>query len=133
MTQNCHIVVIDDDLTILNITKMGLERQGFKVTLFSKPDEAISYFQEHNSIIDLIITDKNMPIITGEEILRIFKKTCPLIPIIVLTGFLDEEEAQELNRLGSSKNLLKPISLKELSAEIKGLLKITEERISLND
>lgn len=124
MTQESNILVIDDEVITLKMTKIGLERLGYTVAVFSKPNEAISYFKEHHSIVKLVITDKNMPNISGVDILKKFKEIDENIPIIVLTGFIESEEDRQLLELGSFKNLLKPISLKELSIEIQAALSL---------
>jgi len=124
LPDSANILVIDDEAITLKMTKAGLERLGFKVAIFSKPDEAISYFSKHHSLIKLVITDKNMPLISGVEILKTFKEINPSIPVLILTGFIEIDEDEELKRMGSRKNLLKPISLKELAKEINEILQV---------
>jgi DNA-binding response OmpR family regulator len=125
LTQESNILVIDDEVITLKMTKIGLERLGYVVAVFSKPKEAIAYFEEHHSIVKLVITDKNMPNISGVDILKKFKEIDANIPIIVLTGFIESEEDRQLLELGAYKNLLKPISLKELSVEIRAALSLS--------
>ena len=117
-----NILIIDDEAVTLRMTKLGLERLGYQVAVFSKPQDAIDYFTKYHGVIQLVITDKNMPAISGEEILKRFKIINPEVPVAILTGFINDLEDQELKELGSIKNLLKPISLKELTSEIEILL-----------
>lgn len=116
------ILVIDDETTTLKMTKLALEKLDYRVAIFSKPGEALDYFEEEHKIIDLVITDKNMPKMGAEEVIVQFKKISANTPIIVLTGFTDKGEDASLMALGATKVLMKPVSMRELDSEIRLVL-----------
>ena len=62
-----RILAVDDELDILTIIKMSLERYNHKVDTFSNPLKALSHF-EKNPAYDLVITDIRMPYMTGYEL-----------------------------------------------------------------
>jgi len=116
-----NILVIDDETLTLKMTKKALEHNGFNVAIFSRPLNSLKYFQENYQVIDLVITDKNMPEISGQQILTEFKKFCKQTPIFVLTGFSDPEEDKLMIEAGVTKILQKPLSIRDLIAEINEL------------
>lgn len=113
-----NILVIDDEALTLKMTKQGLERSGFNVAIFSRPLESLKYFQEQHEIIDLVITDKNMPEMSGLQIISEFRKSCSETPIFVLTGFSDPVEDKIMHDAGVTKILMKPLSIRDLIKEI---------------
>jgi len=117
------ILVIDDETTTLKMTKLALEKLSYRVAIFSKPREALEYFREEHELIDLVVTDKNMPKMGAEEVIIQFKEVSGETPILVLTGFTDTGEDQALVNLGATKVLMKPLSMRELDDEIQLVLK----------
>jgi len=113
-----NILVIDDEALTLKMTKQGLERSGFNVAIFSRPLESLKYFQEQHQIIDLVITDKNMPEMSGQQLISEFRKFCTKTPIFVLTGFSDPVEDKIMHDAGATKILMKPLSIRDLIKEI---------------
>jgi len=119
MEQMKNILVIDDETTTLKMTKQGLERSGFNVAIFSKPTESVEYFAKNHNIIHLVITDKNMPKMSGLEIIEQYRKYNKDVPIFVLTGFSDPAEDEHMKKLGATKVLMKPLSIRDIIREIK--------------
>lgn len=117
-----NILVIDDETMTLKMTKQGLERSGFSVAIFSRPEKSLEYFREANQGLDLIITDKNMPTLTGLQLIEKFREIKSDIPIFVLTGFSDHEEDEKLMKAGATKILMKPLSIRDIVKEIKETL-----------
>ncbi len=116
-----NILVIDDEALTLKMTKQGLERSGFNVAIFSRPVESLSYFKDNFEIIDLVITDKNMPQMSGIQLLEEFRLLSKDIPVFVLTGFSDPAEDQVMIDAGVTKILMKPLSIRDIIKEINEL------------
>ena len=112
------ILIIDDEVVTLNLTKQGLEKLGYEVEIFSMATKALSYIGDHHKEIDLIISDKSMPFMGGLELLKEVRKIDPILPVYILTGYSSQEDDQEFLKAGVTKILTKPISLKELQKEI---------------
>jgi two-component system, response regulator, stage 0 sporulation protein F len=113
-----NILIIDDEAMTLKMTKQGLERSGFNVAIFSRPQESLEYFKTHHEIIDLVITDKNMPQMSGVQIIEEFRKFNKDVPIFVLTGFSDPAEDETMKKIGATKILMKPLSIRDIIKEI---------------
>lgn len=100
------------------MTKQGLERKGHNVAIFSRPEESLTYFKDHHNIIDLVITDKNMPLMSGPQLIKEFRKYNQETPIFVLTGYSDPEEDVSMKEIGATKILMKPLSIRDIVKEI---------------
>lgn len=117
-------MIVDDEATTLKMTKQGLERFDFNVAIFSKPHEALEYFRTNKDQIDLVISDKSMPKMNGEELVKNIRLISQSIPIFVLSGFVSKEDDTELISIGATKVLLKPLSIKDIVVELRDTLKI---------
>ena len=114
------ILVVDDEMVMVNLLTDLFEENGYEViTALSGPDGIIRAKDENP---DLIILDINMPGMVGcamSEVLKEIERT-KHIPIIFLTGFLDEEDADELkHELAGHSLLTKPFNNDELLAKVK--------------
>lgn len=112
------IIVIDDESMTLKMTKESLERLGFVVAIFSKAQEALDYYLKNKGSVDLILSDKSMPRMTGLEFTRKVREHDPDIPILILTGYASNEDDVIIKNIGVTKVLFKPISMRELAEEM---------------
>lgn len=117
-----NIMIVDDEAVTLKMTKQGLEKFDYNVAIFSKPLEALEYFKVNFQSIHLIISDKSMPKMNGEELVKRMRELHPDIPIIVLSGFVSNEDDSILYENGASKILLKPLSIRDIVREVKDCL-----------
>lgn len=120
---NAHrILVCDDEPHIVHVVAMKLRNGGFDVLTAADGEEAFGLACE--SVPDLVVTDYQMPVLSGLELcakLRAESKTCE-IPIIMLTarGFsLSEDDLEGTN---IRKVLPKPFSPREVLASVRELL-----------
>jgi len=117
---NGKILVIDDEISILEVVKLGLEEGGFKVDVFSDPIEALNGFSEGN--YDAVLTDINMPEMSGLEVLRRCKKIDPEAVVILITAYSSIDSAIEAIRGGALDYIRKPFRMEELILRLKEAL-----------
>lgn len=122
MEKQYNLLIVDDEVVTLKLTKQGLERLGYNVAIFSRPEESLEYFKNNKDNVHLIISDKSMPRMRGIELLKEIRKIDKEIPFFILTGYTTTEDDEVLLKEGVTKILMKPLSLKELVAEIKTAL-----------
>lgn len=122
MEKQYNLLIVDDEVVTLKLTKQGLERLGYNVAIFSRPEESLEYFKNNKDSVHLIISDKSMPRMRGIELLKEIRKIDKEIPFFILTGYTTTEDDEVLLKEGVTKILMKPLSLKELVAEIKTAL-----------
>ena len=104
------ILAMDDDDLIRSLMERLLEREGH--TVISFPDAAPALETVDFSQIDLIITDLSMPT-NGEQATRVIRDRGHKTPLIVLSGYVTEEKALYLKRLGAQEIIHKPFQLQE--------------------
>jgi len=117
-----HIMLVDDEKTILEVFKGILEKQGYKITTFKDGLSALQAFTNAPGLFDLIITDMTMPKMTGDELSARILKIRKDLPIVICTGFSDTFTEDMAQKMGIRKYVLKPISGQELSVIIRELL-----------
>ncbi|WP_027815356.1 response regulator [Paraburkholderia bannensis] len=115
-----HILVVDDDPAMRELIGDYLSENDFRVTSASNGAELATALQEH--ALDLVILDLKLPDEDGAQIARRMRETSSL-PIIVVTGRLDEADRVMALELGADDYLTKPFSLRELLARIRTVLR----------
>lgn len=112
-----NILVLDDDDIVLLAMKETLEREGYLVTAFTSPNEAIKAV--HESRFSTIISDHRMPEMTGLEFLDKCKQTQPNASRILITAVLTLNTVVEaVNRGEIFRFLAKPWIREELIATV---------------
>lgn len=114
------VYLLDDEPFILEGLKYILpwEEYGFKIV--GTASNGIDGFEEIiNSNIDLIITDINMPNMTGLELIKSLRERNYITNFIVLSAFQEFEYARKAIKMGAENYLLKPIDTDELSNTLK--------------
>lgn len=112
--KNITILYAEDEAALREITLNILKGFTKKQFVAQNGAEGLELFTQNESEIDLIITDVNMPIMNGLEMIREIKKLNPNIPIIVATAFSNTEYLLEAIDIGVDKYVLKPIDMKKL-------------------
>ena len=83
-----NILLIDDDVDVLTVTKKILKEHGYHVTAAYNSLNAIEIFKEHSEKIQLVITDMVMPLVEGDEFIQIAKSIKPETRVIVVSAYL---------------------------------------------
>lgn len=84
-----HIMIVDDDSDVLNFLSDLLENHGYHVMPVNNALSAIDLFKANLSRINLVITDIVMPLVEGNDLIRILKGISPEVLIIAISGFSD--------------------------------------------
>ncbi len=108
------VLYCEDEEYLRDITKGILESFTKKQFICKDGAEGLEVFKKNQQVIDLIITDVNMPNMNGLEMAKEIKKINPNMPIVVATAFSNSEYLLEAINLGVDKYVLKPINIKKL-------------------
>src|SRR5215469_4142109 len=81
-----RILIVDDDPDITFAFKLGLERNGFAVTVFNDPLKALSKFT--TALYDFLLLDVRMPKMNGFELYREFEKVDHNLKVCFMTSFV---------------------------------------------
>ena len=120
-----NILVVDDDPDIRRINAMVLHRAGHHVD--TAEDGAVAWEALGTSRYDLMITDNNMPNLTGMELLKKLYASRMALPFIMATGKMPEEEFVRYPWLRPAATLLKPYMVEELLGVVKKVLRETDD------
>jgi CheY-like chemotaxis protein len=120
------VLVVDDESAVRRFLRRALERNGFEVLEAANGTEALHVAESHRSPIDAVVTDVDMPEMSGIALARELARSLPETPVLYLSGssrdFLDDLDAQEA--LGDF--LQKPFTEQELVDELRRLIAATE-------
>lgn len=112
--KNITILYAEDEKDLREVTHQILKGFTKKQYVAQNGQEGLELFKEHENEIDLIITDVNMPLLNGLEMVKEIKKINLNIPIIVATAFSNKEYLLEAIDIGIDKYVLKPIDISKL-------------------
>ena len=117
------VLVIDDEENIIDLIKLGLKYEGFKVEAASDGEEGITVAQRYNPVF--IILDWMLPDMDGLEVCRRLRTnpTTQDIPILLLTAKDAIVNRVEGLNTGADDYLTKPFSFEELVARIRAILR----------
>jgi EAL domain-containing protein (putative c-di-GMP-specific phosphodiesterase class I) len=107
-----RILLVDDDEAVSRVYVKALRREGFHVFATSNALQARELFQ--HEAIDLVLSDINMPGMSGIQLLELLRRQDLDVPVILMTGAPGIESATEAVALGAMRYLTKPIDLGEL-------------------
>jgi PAS domain S-box-containing protein len=104
-----HVLLVDDEPALCSALEGLLQRMNYAVTSLKSPTEAINTFLAHPDRFDLVITDMEMPGMTGLDLAKELLKLRPALPVLLTTGWYDTETRECVRRLGIRDLLMKPI------------------------
>ncbi len=119
-----RILLVDDEVSIVNMGKQVLEKYGYQVTAHVDSLAALGEFKQNPKAFDLVITDMTMPNMTGDILARSIKSLRQDIPIILCTGFSEKISKNNYASDMIDEFLMKPISIKAFNHAIRRLLDV---------
>jgi two-component system alkaline phosphatase synthesis response regulator PhoP len=115
-----RVLVVDDDVKTVELVKLYLNRDGYKVLTAHNGTDALRLSREGHP--DLIVLDLMLPGIDGLHVCRTIRSESD-VPIIMLTAKTTEEDRLTGLDLGADDYVTKPFSPKELAARIRAVLR----------
>ncbi len=120
MTKPKHVFFVDDDPKAGELFCRFIDETQYTVNTYQNPKIALRAFKE--TPCDLIITDMKMPEMTGIELLNAVKSINSDIPVIIITGYSNVDNAIQALRLGAADFIKKPYDTEELLRQIELIL-----------
>ena len=115
-----RILVVEDDAAVRRVNAEVLTFSGYHVDSAEDGAAAWEVLQRHN--YDLMVTDNQMPRLTGIELIRKLHDAGVALPVIMATGNAPDEQLTRYNSLQPARVLLKPFSFHELLAAVNEVL-----------
>jgi DNA-binding NtrC family response regulator len=120
-TPQISLLLVDDEIGFVEVLSKRISRRGMAVTAASSGSEAIQTLRRGD--FDVAVLDLKMEDMDGIEVLKIFKKMAPAMPVIMLTGHGSESSAREGIKFGAFDYLTKPYELEDLIRKIKDAIR----------
>jgi CheY-like chemotaxis protein len=118
----CVLVAEDEALIALSLADL-LEAEGYDVHLALNGTAALAAARSLGADLDLLVTDLNMPGMTGEDLICALRAERPALPVVVITGSAPPGGAEELHRQGGGHGplalLQKPVAAADLFAALR--------------
>ena len=120
---NVHILLVDDEPSVLFALKLLLQALGYRVSEFNVAADALSFLQDGKHA-DMFLCDLKMPQMNGMEVLAALQSEPALkqIPLVFLSASAESERLEEALRLGASGYVTKPFNFAQLQAVLKQYL-----------
>jgi len=119
---------VDDEEPLVFLTTRVLERLGYRVTGRIDPRQALEEFRADPAQFDAVVSDLSMPGMTGPELARAMLGIRPNIPIVLISGYIRDEDLKAVRELGIRDLVLKPNTVEDLGVTLHRVL--TEEGAS---
>jgi DNA-binding response OmpR family regulator len=100
---------VDDDPSIGQCLSLFLRGQGYEVSCFTDGRRVLEHLKTNRP--DLLITDIQMPAMSGLELIKQVREIKPTLPVITMSGAWDEATSYELSKLAVNVYLPKPFDL----------------------
>jgi len=117
------ILYLDDEEAMVNLASRMLRGLGYRVSGFVQPEKALSALKENPSGFDLVVTDYNMPRISGLQVAAETSMLRSDLPVMVTSGYVTDEMREKAREAGVRHLVAKPGSMDEMCAIIEDALR----------
>jgi two-component system alkaline phosphatase synthesis response regulator PhoP len=114
------VLVVDDDVKTVELVKLYLNRDGYRVITAYNGNDALALAREAQP--DLIVLDLMLPGVNGLDVCRILRRESD-VPIIMLTALTTDDDRLTGLDLGADDYVTKPFSPRELAARVRAVLR----------
>ena len=115
-----NILIVDDEIKITQVIKAYLDKEGYNCIVANNGEQALKYFYNNN--FDLIILDRMIPDISGEDICKKIRETS-MVHIIMLTAKIEDEDRIDGFNIVCDDYVCKPFNVKELVLRVKAVFR----------
>ena len=116
------VLLVDDEESVLRVTKRILESQGLSVITARDGQEGVDVFRERMTEIDCVLLDLTMPRMDGEQALGNLRELRPDIPVLLSSGFSESEVVKRFVGKGLTGFVGKPYNFDELLSAVHRIL-----------
>ncbi len=117
-TTNRHVMYVDDEPSMVFLVTRMLKKLGYRVTAFDRPEQAIVALRTDPAAFDVLVSDFNMPGLSGLDVARAALQIRPALPVVIASGYITEELRAGADQLGVQHLIYKPNTVEELCQAI---------------
>ena len=122
------MLLVDDSRDMLELLRRYMNGMGLTPFTCNNVVDAIEVLEQ--GPVDLVITDLNMPEVSGTQLVRYIGQHFPKIPVLVITGFPDVQVAVDVMKQGAVEFLVKPVTEAELRTAVEKVLGTNTEEVA---
>ncbi|HKL01957.1 MAG TPA: response regulator [Desulfotignum sp.] len=116
------ILLVEDEPSILRMTRMMLERKGYVVLTATTPAEALEKAKSHSDSIDLLMTDVIMPEMNGRDLAEKITALYPGINLLFMSGYTADVIANQGMLDANVAFIQKPFSMADMTEKLRNIL-----------
>ncbi len=116
------VLVVDDEEPVRAVAQAVLEKWGFDVVQAADGQEALAVFQQQADAICAVLLDFTMPQMNGDEAFLEMHRNRPSIPVILMSGYAEEDTVSEFTEQGLAGFIHKPFQPSMLMEKLRGVL-----------
>jgi nitrogen-specific signal transduction histidine kinase/ActR/RegA family two-component response regulator len=117
-----RVLLVEDEPSLASMSARRLAELGYRVTAETDAVKALATVRERPEAFDLVISDYLMPQLLGVDLAREIHSLRPALPIVLLTGFIENLPAEAIRAAGVRRVLKKPVTLRELGVALREVL-----------
>ncbi len=117
-----HVLYVDDDPVMVLMVQGLLQRAGYRVSTFEDSREAMATLRAQPDAFEAVVTDHNMPGLSGLDIARELAGLRPGLPVVISSGYVSEEMLAVAGQLGVRRVMQKEYTLEQLTDILHRLL-----------
>lgn len=117
-----HVVYVDDYSGMRELIEEALPDAGFRVTSFDRAMSALTFLQTSSTVCDAVVSDYKLIDLDGLELLRQVKRLFPDLPVIIVSGYVDDTLRARAVERGAAAVLSKTEDLEKLCDVLHQLL-----------
>ena len=127
------ILIVDDEEMTLQVIERFLLEAGFEVVRAASAFDCLDLVRIHPHRFAMVLLDLSLPFMDGEETFRRIREIRSDLPVVLCTGFIEQEKLAEMMRSGLSGFLRKPIAPDEIARVVRSTLESAKyEHIGLS-
>ncbi len=123
-----RILYIDDDESLVFLVKRLLERRGYRVSGYINQREALDALRADPQLFDLVVSDYNMPGMSGLDVAREVRAIRADLPVALATGFIDEELRAQADGAGVLELIFKADAAEDLCDAFARLVQMKDQK-----
>jgi len=125
-----RVILVDDDHSVRRTTQAILEDLGYEVVTYENAVDALNSIARDHRPIALLVTDYDMPGLTGLEFAKMVREVRPEIPILLSSGWDEDSIKTEVKPNVKLPFLQKPYTLRSLAHKIREILNLATSEVT---
>ncbi len=114
-----RVLLVEDEPSLAAMGRRRLEALGYRPTVETDPARALETFRAAPDRFDIVLSDYLMPGMVGIDLAREIHNIRPDLPIVLLTGFIEDLPEETIRAAGVRRLVVKPATLQEIGAALR--------------